>query len=112
MRPAALGELVTEPSSGGNERCGGRVRVRDPLRRLHLVTATSDWRSVLLAGAVRVEPAAPPRNPVGWPRYTPRPSVSVWRLARGPVAAVWDFSAYGGSFGEQDATALCAAAEL
>jgi acetyl-CoA carboxylase carboxyltransferase component len=25
---------------------------------------------------------------------------------------VWDFTAYGGSFGEQDATALCAAAEL
>jgi acetyl-CoA carboxylase carboxyl transferase subunit beta len=52
------------------------------------------------------------RNPAGWPGYTPRSSVSVWHLASGPVAAVWDFSAYGGSFGEQDASALCAAAEL
>ena len=59
--------------------------------------------------AVAASPAAA-AQPGAWPGYTPRPSVSVWRLARGAGRGLWDFSVYGGSFGEQDATALCAAA--
>jgi acetyl-CoA carboxylase alpha subunit len=72
----------------------------------------SDWRAALLSGATRVHVAAVTRNPTAWPGYEPRPSVSVWRLPTGPVAAAWDFSAYGGSFGEDDATALVEAARL
>jgi acyl-CoA carboxylase subunit beta len=45
-----------------------------------------------------------------WPGYAPRTAVTVWRLAAGPVCAAWDFSVYGGSFGEDDATALVQAA--
>jgi acetyl-CoA carboxylase alpha subunit len=73
---------------------------------------TSDWRAALLADATRVEVAAATRNPAAWPGYEPRPAVAVWRLARGPIAAVWDFTTYGGSFGEDDATALVEAARL
>ncbi|MCY7363991.1 MAG: acetyl-CoA carboxylase subunit alpha/beta, partial [Frankiaceae bacterium] len=76
------------------------------------MTGTPDWRAPLLAGATRVEVPYDGRNPAAWPGYVPRQSVSVWRLASGPVAATWDFSAYGGSFGEDDATALVAAAAL
>ena len=78
------------------------------------VTATpeDDWQAPLLAGAVPVAVPAARRDPACWPGYTPRPSVRVLRLPAGPVAAVWDFSAYGGSFGEDDATALVAAADL
>lgn len=72
----------------------------------------TDWREALLEGAVRLPLDGTSRNPAAWPGYTSRPAVAVWALASGAVAAVWDFSAYGGSFGEQDATALCAAAEL
>jgi acetyl-CoA carboxylase carboxyl transferase subunit beta len=71
---------------------------------------TSDWRAPLLAGATRLEVPTAGRDPSGWPGYTPRTAVSVWRLADGPVCAAWDFSAYGGSFGEDDATALVEAA--
>ncbi len=71
-----------------------------------------DWRAALLAGATAVEVPAAGRNPAAWPGYVPRQAVSVWRLPGGPVAAAWDFSAYGGSFGEDDATALVAAARL
>jgi len=71
-----------------------------------------DWRAALLAGATAVEVPAPGRNPAAWPGYVPRQAVSVWRLPSGPVAAAWDFSAYGGSFGEDDATALVEAARL
>ncbi|MCW2692327.1 MAG: carboxyl transferase [Mycobacterium sp.] len=71
-----------------------------------------DWRAALLAGATAVEVPAPGRNPAAWPGYVPRRAVSVWRLPSGPVAAAWDFSAYGGSFGEDDATALVVAAGL
>lgn len=52
------------------------------------------------------------RDPGAWPGYVPRPAVTVWRLPSGPVAAAWDFSVFGGSFGEDDATALVAAADL
>ena len=73
----------------------------------------TDWRNALLEGAVaHPVPTGPARNPAAWPGYAARPSVSVWVLPTGPVAAAWDFAAYGGSFGEQDATALCAAAAL
>jgi len=72
----------------------------------------SDWQAPLLDRAVPVPVPAARRDPVAWPGYVPRPSVRVLRLPAGPVAAVWDFSAYGGSFGEDDATALVAAADL
>ena len=72
----------------------------------------SDWRDDLLRGATAVPVPALDRNPAAWPGYSPRQAVSVWRLPRGPVAAVWDFATYGGSFGEDDASALVAAARL
>lgn len=71
---------------------------------------TADWRAPLLAGAVRLDVPAARRNPAGWPGYQPRVAVSAWRLASGPVCAAWDFSVYGGSFGEDDATTLVHAA--
>lgn len=71
-----------------------------------------DWRAALLAGATPVEVPSAARNPAAWPGYVPRRTVSIWRLPSGPVAAAWDFSAYGGSFGEDDATALAEAARL
>ncbi|HWG92924.1 MAG TPA: carboxyl transferase domain-containing protein, partial [Mycobacteriales bacterium] len=71
-----------------------------------------DWREALLAGAEPVEVPALRRDPARWPGYVPRTSVSVWRLPAGAVCAAWDFSVYGGSFGEDDATALAAAAAL
>lgn len=76
------------------------------------VETPSDWRADLLAGATRVEVPAAARNPAAWPGYEPRAAVSVWRLPRGPIAATWDFRVQGGSFGEDDATALAAAAAL
>lgn len=68
-----------------------------------------DWRVALLADAARIEVPAARRNPARWPDYSPGPAVSAWRLPAA-VAAVWDFSAYGGSFGEDDAAVLDAAA--
>ncbi|MDP3713429.1 MAG: carboxyl transferase domain-containing protein [Mycobacteriales bacterium] len=73
---------------------------------------TTDWRAPLLEGAARVPVPFVGRDPGGWPGYSPRPAVTVWRLVSGPVAAAWDFSVFGGSFGEDDATALVAAADL
>ena len=70
----------------------------------------SDWRGPLLQDATRLEVPYAGRDPSRWPGYTPRPAVTVWRLASGPVCAAWDFSVYGGSFGEDDASALVAAA--
>ncbi|MBC7373815.1 MAG: acetyl-CoA carboxylase subunit alpha/beta, partial [Frankiales bacterium] len=74
------------------------------------VTDPSDWRSPLLAGATELDVPAAARNPASWPDYTPRRAVTAWVLTRGPVAAVWDFRVFGGSFGEDDATTLVAAA--
>lgn len=71
-----------------------------------------DWRAALLADATRIDVPVVARNPAAWPGYVPRQAVSVWRLPSGPVAAAWDFSAHGGSFGEDDATALVEAARL
>ena len=74
------------------------------------VTDTLDWRLPMLAGATRLDVPAAARNPAAWPGYIPRQSVRVWRLRSGVVAAVWDFTSFGGSFGEDDATALVEAA--
>ncbi|MGI8537891.1 MAG: carboxyl transferase domain-containing protein [Mycobacteriales bacterium] len=74
------------------------------------MTDTADWRRAVLAGATRLDVRAAARNPAAWPDYTPRQAVSVWRLRSGVLAAVWDFASFGGSFGEDDATALAAAA--
>ena len=74
------------------------------------VSDPRDWRRALLVGATRLEVPATARNPVAWPGYEPQQAVSVLVLARGAVAAVWDFTVFGGSFGEDDATALVAAA--
>ncbi|HVF05837.1 MAG TPA: carboxyl transferase domain-containing protein [Frankiaceae bacterium] len=74
----------------------------------------SDWRERVLKrfsfpGFERVG-----RNPTGWPDYAP---AEVVRYGIGQVggvnvvAAVWDFTAFGGSFGELDATAFVDAAE-
>ena len=75
------------------------------------VTDPSDWRSPLLVGAVPLDVPVLARDPARWPGYVPRRAVTAWVLASGPVAAVWDFTAYGGSFGEDDATALVVAAQ-
>ena len=69
-----------------------------------------DWRTPLLAGAQQLVVPALERDPTCWPGYLPRTAVTAWRLTSGPIAAVWDFSVYGGSFGEDDATVLVAAA--
>jgi acetyl-CoA carboxylase alpha subunit len=71
---------------------------------------TADWRAALLEGAERLEVPVASRDPARWPGYVPRTAVTVWRLGRGPVCAAWDFSVHGGSFGEDDATALVTAA--
>jgi acyl-CoA carboxylase subunit beta len=71
-----------------------------------------DWREALLERAERVEVPALRRDPARWPGYAPRTAVSVWRLPLGAVCATWDFTVHGGSFGEDDATALAAAAAL
>lgn len=73
---------------------------------------TADWRAPLLAGASLLDTRLQARNPVAWPGYEPRPALRVYRLrGGGPVAVVWDFVVHGGSFGEDDATALVAAAK-
>lgn len=69
-----------------------------------------DWRDPLLAGARRLDVEVAGRDLAGWPDYTPRTAVSAWQLDRA-IAAVWDFSVYGGSHGEDDATVLAAAVD-
>ncbi len=70
----------------------------------------SDWTSALLDGAAPL-PVTAARRPSPWPGYVPRPAVAVHLLSgERAVAAVWDFTVYGGSFGEDDATALVEAA--
>src|SRR5687768_11113577 len=99
MRPGAVTRV---PPSGFEQ----------TVREYAAVESPPDWRTDLLAGATRVEVPVVARNPAAWPGYEPRAAVTVWRLPRGPVAAVWDFRVQGGSFGEDDATALAAAAAL
>ena len=76
---------------------------------------TGDWREPLLAGASLLDVRLGGRNPTNWPGYRPRPAVRAYRLRGapgrpGPVAVAWDFSVQGGSFSEDDATVLAAAA--
>ena len=76
---------------------------------------TGDWREPLLAGASLLDVRLRGRNPTDWPGYRPRPAVRAYRLRGapgrpGPVAVAWDFSVQGGSFSEDDATVLAAAA--
>jgi acetyl-CoA carboxylase carboxyl transferase subunit beta len=66
----------------------------------------------LTDGAVEVDVPFVGRNPISWPGHEPRRAVRLLRLEIGAVAAVWDFAVFGGSFGEDDATALVAAADL
>ncbi len=68
-----------------------------------------DWRDTLLRRFSFPAYERLGRNPIGWPDYAPG---EVVRYAIGDigehhvVAAVWDFTQYGGSFGELDATAF------
>ena len=68
-----------------------------------------DWRRPLLQGAERLDVPVAGRNPAGWPGYAPKTAVTAWRSPQAVIAA-WDFSVYGGSFGEDDATVLATAA--
>lgn len=74
----------------------------------------TDWRDGLLDG-VRLGPApGRARNPLGRPGYEPRDAVRFGEATIGGVDAVvcvWDFSTYGGSYGEREAAAFAAAAE-
>ena len=71
---------------------------------------TDDWREPLLHGASELAVHLQRRNPADWPGYEPKASVRAYDLRDGgPVAAVWDFSVQGGSFGEDDAAVLQAA---
>jgi acetyl-CoA carboxylase carboxyl transferase subunit beta len=66
-----------------------------------------DWRTNLLADVTLTDPVVGGRNPIGWVGYEPRQAV---RFGDGKVAGhdvvavVWDFSVYGGSIGELEAT--------
>ena len=74
-----------------------------------------DWRDALLQRFSFPRYERTGRNPVGWPGYRP---VEVVRYGIGEiggvkvVACVWDFTSYGGSFGEVDATAFAEACDL
>jgi acetyl-CoA carboxylase carboxyl transferase subunit beta len=67
-----------------------------------------DWRRPLLADGTRIDVPTLARDPARWPGYRPATAVTAWRLPYA-VAAAWDFSVYGGSFSEDDATVLGAA---
>jgi acetyl-CoA carboxylase carboxyl transferase subunit beta len=81
--------------------------------RLPGARTSADWRARLLAGITPRPPAEPAPNRLGWPDYDGRPALR-WGdgLIAGvaAVAAVWDFSVHGGSFGETDAASFAAAA--
>ncbi|EYT92175.1 hypothetical protein ThrDRAFT_02133 [Frankia casuarinae] len=74
---------------------------------------TADWRAALLAGITLRPATAAAVNRLGWPDYDARPAL---RWGEGAVAgipavvAVWDFTVYGGSFGERDARGFAEAA--
>ena len=73
---------------------------------------TADWREPLLAGATALDVAVARRDPSRWPAYSPELSVRALVLAGGgAVAAAWDFSVQGGSYGEDDATVFAAAVD-
>jgi acetyl-CoA carboxylase alpha subunit len=79
-----------------------------------MLPSVSDWRATLLKRFSFPAYERLGRNPVGWPGYEP---AEVVRYAIGSlggvqvVACVWDFAAFGGSFGELDASAFVEAAE-
>jgi acetyl-CoA carboxylase carboxyl transferase subunit beta len=79
-----------------------------------MLPSVSDWRAALLKRFSFPAYERLGRNPVGWPGYRP---AEVVRYAIGSfggvdvVAAVWDFTAFGGSFGELDAAAFAEACE-
>src|SRR5690348_10468369 len=99
MRPVELVTRVSRGKSGTVEEYAAMSGRDRPL----------DWRDPLLAGGTRLDVAVAGRDPARWPGYSPRSAVTAWRLERS-IAAAWDFSTYGGSFGEDDATVLEAAA--
>ncbi|MFN2538173.1 MAG: carboxyl transferase domain-containing protein [Mycobacteriales bacterium] len=73
---------------------------------------SSDWREPLLAGAALLDVPVARRDPASWPGYLPEPSVRAFVLAgAGAVAAAWDFSVQGGSYGEDDAAVFAAAVD-
>lgn len=80
-----------------------------------MLPSVSDWRAALLKRFSFPAYERIGRNPTGWPDYDP---AEVVRFAIGEiggvktVAAVWDFTRYGGSFGELDASAFVEAADL
>ncbi|MCM3885085.1 carboxyl transferase domain-containing protein [Frankia sp. R82] len=73
----------------------------------------AEWRTTLLAGITLRPATAGSPNRLGWPDYDGRPAL---RWGTGPiagveaVAAIWDFSVHGGSFGAADAAGFAAAA--
>ncbi len=73
----------------------------------------ADWRAPLLASITLRPVAGRTSNRLAWPDYDGR---SALRWGEGmivgipAVAAVWDFTVHGGSFGEADAAAFAAAA--
>lgn len=74
---------------------------------------SADWRTRLLAGITPRPASRPSANRLGWPDYDGRPALR-WGdglIAGVPaVAAAWDFSVHGGSFGEADAASFTEAA--
>ena len=73
---------------------------------------STDWREPLLAGATPLEVPIARRDAARWPQYVPEPSVRALVLAGGgAVAAAWDFSVQGGSYGEDDAAVFAAAVD-
>ncbi|MDQ1713656.1 MAG: acyl-CoA carboxylase subunit beta [Frankiaceae bacterium] len=79
-----------------------------------MLPSVSDWRAALLKRFSFPAYERLGRNPTGWPGYEP---AEVVRYAIGAfggvnvVAVVWDFGAFGGSFGELDAAAFAEAAD-
>ncbi len=73
-----------------------------------------DWRDALLRDLQLSAVDAGGGNPLGWPGYEPRPAL---RWGEGPVAGhrvvacVWDFTAYGGTFGTAEAATFAVACD-
>ena len=79
-----------------------------------MLPTVSDWRAALLKRFSFPGYELVGRNPVAWPGYTPSEVVTCGIGTIGGVrvvAAVWDFTRFGGSFGEIDADVFVEAAE-
>lgn len=75
----------------------------------------ADWCTSLLADVNLSDPSQPGRDPIGWPGYEPRQAVrsGAGTIGGHPVVVcVWDFSKYGGSLGEVEASVVAEAAAL